>query len=68
MANIYLTVRLINQTAIYDSGMTMEKHLRFKECLDSFVNSLPSNSEHHINDIIVRSYIYMRICYIICGG
>jgi hypothetical protein len=35
----------------------MEKHSRFKECLDSFVNSLPSNSEHYINDIFVHSYM-----------
>jgi hypothetical protein len=43
--------------------MTMEKHPRFKKCLDSFVNRLPSNSEHHINDIIVRSYIYANMLY-----
>ena len=46
-----------HQVAIHKSGITMEKHPRFKECLDSFVNSLPENSEHHINDIIVHSYM-----------
>ena len=46
-----------SQVAIHKSGITMEKHPRFKECLDSFVNSLPANSDHHINDIIVHSYM-----------
>ena len=34
-----------SQIAVYNSDMTIEKHPRFKECLDSFVNSLPLNSE-----------------------
>ena len=46
-----------NQAALYNFGIALEKHSRFKECLDSFVNSLPGNSEHHLNDIIVHSYM-----------
>jgi len=46
-----------NQVVIHKSGMTMENHPRLKECLDSFINSLPPNSEHHLNEIIIHSHM-----------
>ena len=47
----------ITRTTFEEERVTTEKYPRFKEFLDSFVNSLPANSEHHINDIIVHSYM-----------
>jgi hypothetical protein len=46
-----------NQVVIHKSGMAMENHPRLKECLDSFINSLPPNSEHHLNEIIIHSHM-----------
>ena len=46
-----------SQVAIHNFGTCMEKHPRFKGCLDSFVNSLPESFEYNINEIIVHSYM-----------